>query len=73
MARGMGLVCAACRQTHWRWLSYHCETCGALNERLYRKEHPDPARGREMTRDEIEAEISAAVRAGFYRLPEAAA
>ena len=68
-----GILCPTCRHEHWQWLGYHCPACGALHERLYRKEHPDPARGREMTREEIEAEIAAAVRAGFYALPEVAA
>ena len=71
-----GVTCPVCRySSHSAWLSYHCPnpSCGALHEKLYRKEHPDPARGREMTRAEIEAEIAAAVRAGFYALPEVAA
>jgi len=68
-----GVMCPACRYEHWNWLSYHCPECGALHESLYRREHQDPQRAKQMTSTEIEAEIAAAVRAGTYELPVEAA
>lgn len=68
-----GVMCPACRYTSPFWLTYHCPECGALHEAQYRRDHQDPQRGQAMTRVEIEAEIAAAVAAGFYALPEVAA
>lgn len=56
------LTCHWCRYaaTDRGWQDYACPACGALNIRLFRREHLDPAIGERIGANEIAAEYRAA-------------